>query len=589
MAIGNSNKKKVFPTITKIRRSQIISTYGIGSLIPIDSESFIMLGQDEWDKKWVENEKNFIIEPEFAKSLGVTKFITPPAGDAARLPVRRFPEWVSCATCHRLAPWHRLAKKSKNEESGFENYCRHCNSKTAPLVTSRFVSACSSGHIQDFPYYRWVHKEKKHPESETSFQLFLEVDAGDESLRGMSVRCSCGARRTMENSLGRGTISMICGGESPWLPAKETEDCQQPLHGLQRGATRVWQADMRSAISIAEVENPVEALVYEKLGTLEGLPESFREGVLTTWAQEAGYDPASALEIYKELLTPELSPEPGQSSKLLAKEYEAFLQKQEEIGGGQTFVCLPEKLAPELVLKTGIQMAARVPRLKEIRALTGFSRVDPIDEEESKNNRDLMSSFRVNWLPAIEAYGEGIFLKLDPQAVQAWESTDFAIERAQRISSAGAANKTENFVTPRKLLIHSLSHALLNQLALITGYPASSIRERLYTEDEQTGILLYTSTSDSAGSLGGLCSQGSVNKIVEVLYAAIDAARWCSADPVCIDSGVHGVNNRNLAACHYCMLAPEVSCDHRNSYLDRACLVGTPDPKKRGLGFFSNI
>jgi hypothetical protein len=43
----------------------------------------------------------------------------------------------------------------------------------------------------------------------------------------------------------------------------------------------------------------------------------------------------------------------------------------------------------------------------------------------------------------------------------------------------------------------------------------------------------------------------------------------------------------NLAACHACVLAPETSCQHFNSLLDRALLVGAPDNPE--LGYFGAL
>lgn len=583
MAFKNG-KKKTAPTLTSVRRSQTISTYGIGSLIPVDSESFIVLGQDEWPMKWINNSENFILEPGFANSLGVKKFITPPSG-SSRLPVQRFPQWVSCGKCNRLAQWWELARKSRDGER--QNLCKYCNSKDASLITSRFVAACTRGHIEDFPYKVWVHKDHSHPDDAGKPELYLDVDPRDESLRGMQIRCTCGAIRSMEGALGRGTLSMICHGKSPWLPAANEADCEKPLFGLQRGATRVWQADMRSAISIDADPNPALEFISENWENILDVPENSRIQTIEAKASRQGIDVRKALDAYKSM-SEEPAPDGSTSDSIRIAEYQAFGTRAEEIGGGQTFVCLPEPLEPDLVFHTGVRQTARVPRLKEIRALTGFSRVDPV-EDENLRSRELLSATRVDWLPAIEAYGEGIFVELNNKAVDRWEQSSFAQSRAKQVNVAGHSAKEPNFVTPRELLIHSLSHALLSELALKTGYPASSIRERLYAKEGQAGILLYTSTSDSAGSLGGLCAQGSTENFLEILESAIATARWCSADPVCIESSPHGVENRNLAACHYCMLAPEVSCERHNSYLDRACLVGTPKPKESDAGFFSSL
>lgn len=143
-------------------------------------------------------------------------------------------------------------------------------------------------------------------------------------------------------------------------------------------------------------------------------------------------------------------------------------------------------------------------------------------------------------------------------------------------------------VTPRLLLVHSLAHALIRQLSLTCGYSSASLRERLYVDVspawEMAGLLVFTSSPDADGTLGGLAQQGESANIVRVLEDALMAMTWCSSDPLCIE-GVHArTEPANGAACHSCMLAAETSCEEFNGFLDRSLLVGTPTHPE--LGFF---
>jgi hypothetical protein len=95
------------------------------------------------------------------------------------------------------------------------------------------------------------------------------------------------------------------------------------------------------------------------------------------------------------------------------------------------------------------------------------------------------------------------------------------------------------------------------------------------------GTLIYTATSDSAGSLGGIVAQAASDQLFASIRRALDRAAWCSADPLCIESAV---DNLNLAACHACALLPETSCEVYNTRLDRGILIGTPDVPE--LGYF---
>jgi hypothetical protein len=215
-----------------------------------------------------------------------------------------------------------------------------------------------------------------------------------------------------------------------------------------------------------------------------------------------------------------------------------------------------------------------------------------------------ISAVRKNWLPAIEVRGEGLFLELDPAALVAWEDKHpqvlqfaAAIDRAyatdwkqRNEEDARAGKKPPRTITARYLLIHSLAHALIRQLGVDCGYSTSSLRERLYVggdHQEMAALLIYTSTADSDGTLGGLASQAETARFIQVFEAALKSVTWCSSDPLC-GAGVHAFTEpTNGAACHACMLAPETSCEEFNRLLDRRMLVGTPERPE--IGFFSGL
>ncbi|WP_052436754.1 DUF1998 domain-containing protein [Georgenia sp. SUBG003] len=140
---------------------------------------------------------------------------------------------------------------------------------------------------------------------------------------------------------------------------------------------------------------------------------------------------------------------------------------------------------------------------------------------------------------------------------------------------------------PREVLLHTLAHVFLEELSLDAGYPASSLRERVYSDEGMAGLLVYTATADAAGSLGGLVAQSETDRLAAVLHSAVERSAWCTQDPVCIESVAGGSGGLNLAACHACVLLPEVSCEKQNTLLDRAVLIGTPE--EPDAGFFSGL
>ena len=133
------------------------------------------------------------------------------------------------------------------------------------------------------------------------------------------------------------------------------------------------------------------------------------------------------------------------------------------------------------------------------------------------------------------------------------------------------------------MLIHSLAHAVIDQWALDSGYPASALRERLYADEDMAGFLIYTATSDSAGSLGGVIAEAEPGRLEASFRELTARTSWCSADPLCVESGPNGVDGLNLAACHSCLLLPEVSCEEMNMLLDRALLAGLPGALDAGF------
>jgi hypothetical protein len=199
----------------------------------------------------------------------------------------------------------------------------------------------------------------------------------------------------------------------------------------------------------------------------------------------------------------------------------------------------------------------------------------------------------MDWLPAIEVTGEGVFLRLRDDVLVEWERIKAVVKRAARINENyrrafdAQGKPPDREVTARFLLLHTLAHSLINQWSLECGYPASSLRERLYVSEGMAGLLIYTASSDSAGSLGGVVAQAEGTRLDSSLAEAIARSAWCSSDPLCIEADASGVDSLNLAACHACVLLPEVSCEERNLLLDRALLVGRPDD--RNVGFFTQI
>jgi hypothetical protein len=256
------------------------------------------------------------------------------------------------------------------------------------------------------------------------------------------------------------------------------------------------------------------------------------------------------------------------------------------------FECVPPADADSVALPLGIEKSMLVKRLREVRVLQSFTRVESLDAAPDKSRMADLSLDKTDWLPAVEVSGEGVFLSLDENYLRAWENLSGPRARAatirdrhtellrERISRGGAKQKPDEIrstVSARYILLHTLAHTLINEWSLDSGYPAASLRERLYAADGVAGVLIYTATSDSAGSLGGVVAQGDHARITQSLAAALNRIDWCSQDPPCSEAEASGTDSLNLAACYACVMVPESSCETNNTFLDRAMLIGTRD------------
>ena len=131
------------------------------------------------------------------------------------------------------------------------------------------------------------------------------------------------------------------------------------------------------------------------------------------------------------------------------------------------------------------------------------------------------------------------------------------------------------------MLLHTLSHALILELAKECGYADASLRERIYVTDldnnKMCGILIFTSSSDSEGTLGGLSRQANPERFEKIFFNAIESQQICSQDPQCLTGIKSASEDLNHSACHSCILLSETSCELWNRFLDRSMIRGDID------------
>ena len=420
--------------------------------------------------------------------------------------------------------------------------------------------------------------------------------------------CSCGKSETMAGTFNfspesGGALHRIghdCSGSMPWLGQVDDKahPCGEFLRVVQRGSSNVyfpltvssiylplWGEDSSQPINKV-LENPrvwdqlvaglddgnrVQAVRCEVVAGMHGLDaEELREA-----AQKKldGTEPLDAVRLRSE-------------EEFRRQEYDAFRTGR----GGETTDLMVDVYDPIRYGPTLSEFLANVclvRKLRETRVLVGFSRLLPVNDPGSTELLPIAEEKGLRWLPATVVYGEGIFLDFAPDVLKAWGQDPEVRSRVSVLKKHYNRQRIQRGleeveVTAKYVLLHTFAHAMIGQLSFDCGYGSASLRERIYCESDEPdrpmqGVLIYTASGDSEGTLGGLVRQGEPDRLSAIVERAILRAQWCSSDPVCIESAGQGSDNANLAACHGCVLLPETSCETGNRLLDRGLLVGTPD------------
>jgi len=544
----------------------------------------MIAGLHEWDVERAEH----VPEPRLARALGVKELKAPPAGGKRDVPVIRYPYTQVCPKCRRIGPLSELSKDKNTAK---------CKVDGVDLSPFRLIGACSRGHMSEFPVWDWLHKDQKDKIESDEHEVKLTVAGRTSSLGDLTLTCTCGVDdRNLEGAIGAGSLHEFgkCRGLRPWLGLDTHEDCDLYPRVVQRGASNVWFPAVRSSISIPPYSEALAKFVDKRWQVL-GDPQAAIPPVLEAYARESK-GRYSAEQIKQEIERrrgQETDDEEITEARLRADEYKALMEGRDEEGLDSDFVCLRRDVPDGF--ESLISDVRKVTKLREVRALQGFTRLDGApDPSGPAQNLCALSPTHLPWLPAIEVIGEGIFLAFRRDALDEWASDDFA-QRRQRILQKAADRVAAMYDRPQskvdivKVAIHTLAHIIIDQLSLDAGYPAAALRERLFVDDKIAGLLIYTASSDSAGSLGGVASMAETEHLGAALREGLQRLAWCSSDPVCIESSGTGADGLNLAACHACVLAPETSCEMNNSFLDRALLFGTHDEGCEDQGLFSEF
>ena len=577
-----------------LRLSETVTPFGVGAIVDIRGESLIAPDSSWWDKKHAPE----ISCPRLLDRIGAGVLRQAPAhaGNAAKdtpgLTYWRFPEWRFCERCTRVS---KLTGKARGK---WVNKCE-CGGALVPM---RYVAICVQGsHIQDIPWFKWAHRGHDAGVTEEvrvcrAFKelRFVRNAKMGEGLKALSIECgACKRTRAltelvMVDSLAHDGIK--CNGAQPWMDVTSAQPCEHRLVAVQRGATGNYIAERLSALDIPEerpksheLADAVRGHVYfGRVVADNGGPQA---QMVAEWiATELGTTSDFVLQVAGEDDAPDTSP----LLDLKDGEWSAFLKKIEagRDRTGSDFVVdgwqVESREAWPRSLTSRLAGLGQVQRVREVRALLGFRRhgagADLVLADLGPDQH------RRPAYPAVEMFGEGMFLQFDEASLQEWERLPEVRARAEvlmtRRNELEWAHRLDT-PEPRYIALHTISHLLMRRLAFDSGYSSAALQERIYAnsdrQDPTAGILIYTAAGDAQGTLGGLVRLGAPDKLIPLIVAALDEADVCSNDPVCIESDRQGSSSLNLSACHGCSLVSETSCESGNRLLDRQMVIGGRD------------
>lgn len=598
-----------------VRAAQAVLQYGVGAMVDFPDQTLVTSAPEYWSGT------SRIYDDRFAKALDVDYFALPT--DIAYV---RFPEWYFCPKCRTFQPLSKWISEYKKKAKGRtleidENMVNHmqCPHCKQDLVVTRIVTVCEDGHLNDFPWVKWVHARSHKPLCGNPSLKFKTGASGSEGLEGLSVECSCGARTTLKDAFDKdifekmdkeeGTLGFRCDGHHPFNHTKET--CAKYPRTVQRGASSVYFPVTHSSLVIPPYADKLNTKIEQSKAYEECIiriededtPEEKKNLIkkrLSKWVEKIAFEIGALQSDVEKILVGKWLDSSAETVDVTSVKYrfDEYMALTGEISTpkGSLGDFSREAMPIEEYALPHIKSISLVDKVRVVNALTGFSRINPA---MTKDDVGFVPVKRedTRWYPAYEVRGEGIFIEFCKDDIDAWiRENPKVIERASHINenyrrSFVGQNHPRN-ITAKFVMLHTLSHLLITQLSFECGYSIASLSERLYCSEaedgkEMAGILIYTASGDSEGTLGGLVRQGRPDAFPRIFKKAVNSARTCSNDPVCIMSHGQGRDSLNLAACHACALLPETCCEERNAFLDRGMIIGTY--VDRESGFWSSL
>ena len=508
------------------RRSQGIVPFGVGSIVNFPDDSLMMAGLDMWPTEISDNtlgkQLQFatqIIDGRlqrrlsFGREVKIDRFLSPAEAPSMTqgyygisplqlsttglMPFVRFPEWHYCPACRTLhkVPWNtktgdeRLKCNSKfSRKEGASKTCHDLPERRKhSLIPVRFAVACKSGHIMDFPWKEWVHKNNTSCGAGSGELFFYPRPTG--GMDGLVIECSrCKKRNTLRGIFGSNPFEKIwptCPGERPWLGPKAKENgCRCPPRSIQRGASNIYFSMLKSSILIPPysetlnqiLDDPDEWDLIQSLTKVNGRIAD--KAPLLSLAKKHGIESKLFIQAVHEKLDSVNEGEQEESEEQYRfTEYNAFLGPRPPFEERRDFDILNipiERYGSDF--SKYISTVVLVKNLRETRVLTGFTRLVPPESDEA--GKAELSLREKNWLPAMEVRGEGIFITLNLEEIVNWKRGNQNLkDKVDKINSrlkdvCDERNISIRTINSELLLIHTLAHVLIRQLSFDCGYEA---------------------------------------------------------------------------------------------------------------------
>lgn len=603
------------------RLSNLVGTFGPGAMLDLPTRSVLVGGLERWDMR--HGAFRPIEEPRLAKMIERTlqaagrldpgyslSLRTPPLADdlsnrePAGVAVTVFPTWFVCAadvvqTGGRDVRRRRLVRWSELDPAGGRRRYALENGKKVDVTPIRFVAGCEKGHLQDIDW-RWV----VHGDATCREPMWLVETGTSADPRDTLVVCDCNRSLSLEEAFRKGRLGR-CRGDRPWLGDRDPAGCEKLLRLLTRTATNTYFPQIATVISLPSAEDALSGLVQGHFSDLTEAhsPDDVAQARRFNSALRASLEGYSDADVFARLQL--LRTRHDQDASLPPKlaEFEVFGSGAATIGEN-----LPGSLLYAETLGRGtwdadadpvlrpIRDLVVVHRLREVSCLYGFTRFEAAPTSADGELEDIRLavhgaplSVSADWLPAVEQFGEGLFIHFDAASVATWVSREPVKDRtAQLLAGFSLWQREQGSALDDPgigyTMLHSLSHAMMAEIALECGYPASALKERIYALSDPSrlgatgrfGILIYTATAGNQGTLGGLVA--TAEHFGHIIRSALQRLEVCSNDPICADhEPISTADDRALhgAACHGCLLIAETSCEARNLFLDRSLLVET--------------